>query len=229
MPMPEPEPSHLHDPVYTLIGDIVGSRQVDDRPALQKQLRAVLRQMNTDLKPALRLEPTIGDEFQGGFANVAEAVRASLVIRLEFFERVKVDTRFGLGHGPITVFAAGEPVSQDGPGWWTARQGIDVAKEMADVHSTSFVRTYFEPDPSDGNAALAEAASLNAFLFCRDAMMNRMNSRSRQRLYGLMRGWSQSRIAAAEGKTQSAISQNLARSGANAVHVAQTRLEAGSW
>ncbi len=227
--MPKPEILRLHGPVYTLIGDIVGSRHADDRPALQKQLGAMLRQMNKELRPALRLEPTIGDEFQGGFVSVAEAVRASLVIRLVFFERAEVDTRFGLGHGPITVFAARKPVSQDGPGWWTARRGIDVAKEMADANSTSFVRTYFEPDPSDGNAALAEAASLNAFLFCRDAMIDRMNTQSRRRLYGLMRGWSQSRIAAAEGKTQGAISQNLARSGANAVHMAQARLEGGSW
>ncbi len=218
----------LHGPVYTLIGDIVESRRADDRPALQKQLRAMLQRMNKELKPALRLEPTIGDEFQGGFESIAEAVRASMVIRLEFFERADADTRFGLGHGSITVFAARKPVSQDGPGWWTARRAIDVAKEMAEVSSTSFVRTCFEPDPSNSEAELAEAASLNAFLLCRDAMIDRMNAQSRRRLNGLTRGWSQSRIAAAEGTTQSAISQNLARSGAYAVHIAQARLEDGS-
>jgi hypothetical protein len=213
--------------VYTLIGDIVGSRQAADRPSLQKTLRSLLRRMNKELKPALRFEPTIGDEFQGGFDSAADAVRASLLVRLEFFESAEVDTRFGLGHGPITVFSARKPVSQDGPGWWSARRGIDVAKQMAEVSSTSFVRTYFEPGPDDDEDVLAVAASLNAFLFCRDAMIDRMNAQGRRRLYGLMRGWPQWKIAKEEEKTQGAISQSLSRSGAYAIQAAQARLEDG--
>jgi hypothetical protein len=74
-----------------------------------------------------------------------------------------------------------------------------------------------------------EAAALNAFLFCRDEMVDRMKQPTRNRLYGLMRGWSQSRIAAEEGATQGAISQNLARSGAFAILSGQERLEGRRW
>ena len=53
-----------------------------------------------------------------------------------------------------------------------------------------------------------------------------MKQPSRNRLYGLMRGWSQSeQIAEDEGATQGAISQSLARSGAFVIQAAQARLE----
>lgn len=211
-------------PIYTLIGDIVASREATDRSYLQKSLRDLLRRMNKELEPALHLEPTIGDEFQGGFQSIAAATRASLLLRLAFFERAEVDTRFGLGHGGIMVFSNRKPVSQDGPGWWSARHGIDVAKRMAEVSSTSFVRTYFEPDAEDDRVS-AEAASLNAFLFCRDELVAQMNAVGRRRLFGLMRGWPQSRIAEVEMKTQGAISQSLSRSGAFAIQAGHDRLE----
>jgi hypothetical protein len=56
-------------------------------------------------------------------------------------------------------------------------------------------------------------------------MVDRMKQPARNRLYGLLRGWSQSRIAAQEGATQGAISQGLARSGAFVIMAAQRQLE----
>ncbi len=66
---------------------------------------------------------------------------------------------------------------------------------------------------------------LNAFLHCRDAMVDRMKQPTRNRLCGLMVGRSQAEIAESEGTTQGAISQSLARSNAFAILVAQRTLE----
>ena len=210
-------------PAFTLIGDLVESRFVADRASLQKQLEKVLRRANKTLEPPGPFRSTIGDEFQASFDNPAAAIGASLLIRLALLRETNIDSRYGLGAGAVQTLSGR---SQEGPGWWTARDAIEAAAAMAEVPHTSFVRTQFISYEEDDGA---EAAALNAFLFCRDAMVDRMRQPSRNRLYGLMCGWPQARIADEEGTTQSAISQSLARSGASAIALAQRRLEAGHW
>ena len=210
--------------IFTLIGDIVASRESGDRETLQRQLTGVLGEMNEALHPMMGLEPTIGDEFQGVFEDAAQAVRASLMVRLELQRVAGVDSRFGLGEGTVEIFLKTPPISQDGPGWWAARDAIESSRRLAEAPQTSFVRTSFVASRSSRDWR-GESAALNAFLICRDAMVDRMKQSSRNRLCGLMRGWSQSRIAIEEGATQGAISQSLARSGAFAILAAQQRLE----
>jgi hypothetical protein len=186
-------------------------------------MRQTLRDLNEELVPKVPLEPTVGDEFQACFEKVAEAVRASLMIRLELLRIADVDSRYGLGEGDVEVFSKSRPISQDGPGWWAARDAIESTKRL-EVAQTSSVRTYFVARPRS-RGGRGEAAALNAYLFCRDEMVHQMKQASRNRLYGLMRGWSQSQIAAEEGATQGAISQSLARSGAFAILAAEEELE----
>ncbi|HEX8050699.1 MAG TPA: SatD family protein [Solirubrobacterales bacterium] len=128
---------------FTLIGDIVASRQVDDRALLQERLAEVLRRSNTELRPKVRFEPTIGDEFQACFYSVAQAVRASLLVRLDLLRTAGVDSRYGLGVGDVEVFSR-SPLSQDGPGWWAAREAMESSRWLAQRSQTAFVRTYFE-------------------------------------------------------------------------------------
>jgi len=200
----------------------VASRRASDRRLLQTRLDAVLKEVNELLKPPVPLEPTIGDEFQGSFDGVATAVKASLLIRLALLDSARVDSRYGLGIGPVEILERKHRVSQDGPGWWSAREAIILAKQTSQVRHTSFVRTYLCAHSSRWTG---EAAALNAFLFCRDAIVDRMKQNGQSRLYGLMLGLSQSEIATREGATQGAISQSLARSGAFAVVAAQSQLE----
>jgi hypothetical protein len=207
---------------FTLIGDLVGSRGFQDRSDLQLRLAAALEKMNGVLEPRIPLEATIGDEFQACFDSTAAAVRASLMVRLELL-RSGVDSRYGLGVGSVEVFAQRQPLTQDGPGWWAARDAIDQVQRLASGSQTAFARTLFLARASA--VSESEVASLNAFLLCRDEMVDRMKQPSRNRLYGLMREWPQARIAAEEGTTQGAISQSLSRSGAYAILAAQHGLE----
>jgi hypothetical protein len=210
----------------TLIGDVVASRGHVDRSGLQRSLDAVLAWANELLDPVQPLELAVGDEFQGGFSRAAEATRASLLIRLALLGgEAGADSRYGLGHGEVTVFdEARAPVSQDGPGWWSARDAIERAKRLAEVPRTSFVRTCFGSWPEERGASLPEAAALEPFLLCRDAIVERMNDRQRRLLLGLMLGSSQAQLAAEEDITQGAVSQSLHRSGAFAIEVSQERL-----
>jgi hypothetical protein len=210
----------------TLIGDIVASREHVDRSGLQRSLRVVLSWANKHLDPVQPLELAVGDEFQGGFSDVAAATRASLLIRLALLVgEAGVDSRYGLGLGEVTVFdEARAPVSQDGPGWWSARDAIERAKRIAGSSRTSFVRTCFGAVPTTVDEYPPELAAVEPFLFCRDAIVERMNARQRRLLLGLMLGRSQTRIATLEGVTQGAVSQSLHRSGAYAIELAQERL-----
>lgn len=212
-------------PLATLIGDVVGSREQTDRRRLQRSLNAALETINERVDAVQPLEPTIGDEFQGAFSTVASAARASLLIRLQLLKIGGPDSRYGLGFGPVAVFdELRTPRSQDGPGWWSARDAIQRAKRLEQAPRTSFVRTCFGSSPAEGATPGIDLA-MDAFLICRDAGVARMNDRQRRLLLGLMLGLGQAQLAADEGITQGAVSQNLQRSGAYAIDAAQQRLD----
>jgi hypothetical protein len=209
-----------------LIGDIVGSKKRKDRLHLQRTVQDVLIRANEVLGPVQPLEFAVGDEFQGGFADVASAIEASLWLRLALLVQPEgIDSRYGLGHGAVTVFdRLRTPISQDGPAWWSARAAIDRAKTLADSPRTSFARTCFGYWPDDKNPSNANAAVVESFLFCRDSIVDHMNGRQRRLLWGLLLGRTQAQLATDEGITQGAVSQSLHRSGAFAVEAAQQRL-----
>lgn len=207
----------------TLLGDLVGSRQVADRTAVQARLVEVLRQVNDEVPARQPLEPTVGDEFQGAYDRLDDALRVSLLVRLALLP--VVDSRYGIGRGGVTVFAADRsPLSQDGPGWWAAREAIEVVKGREGRRASArATRTWcidrLEPAGPD------VAAAVNAFLLCRDESVGHMGERARRLLLGWMRGRTQSELAEQEGISQSAVSQALARSGAYAVRDGHEALE----
>ncbi len=219
----------------TLLGDLVGSRRVPDRAAVQGGLLAALAQVNEQVPAQQPLEPTIGDEFQGAYDAVADAVRASMLVRLLLLPLV--DTRYGLGLGGVTVFEADRtPVSQDGPGWWAAREAItQVSAREGRRASARGTRTLLvdrsgEPWPAGSAAEPAPeglAAALNAHLLVRDEAVGLMGERAQRLLLGWLLGRTQSELAEQEGISQSAVSQALGRSGAYALRDAQDAL-AGS-
>lgn len=183
--------------LHTLIGDVVDSRTITDRAGFQQHLSAVLDTVSDQLKPAQRLEPTVGDELQGAFGTVADAALAALLVRLALLPAY--DVRCGLGHGEVTVHGGQRrPLLQDGPGWWAARDALDVLGHPRRAGQ----RTWFV-GPDQGR--------VNAFLLTRDALVDRLSTRGLRLLGAAMTGASQVEIAAAEGISRSAVSQQFAR------------------
>jgi hypothetical protein len=210
----------------TLIGDVIGSRDSFDREGLQREVRETLSVIGEALAPfqVQPLEPTVGDEFQGVFADVGFAMQASLMLRLQLLKKHGVDSRYGLGFGEVTVFEERTPLSQDGPGWWSARSAIEEAKKLGGETAFGFVRTRFHPGRSQGQVSEAEARVLNASLIYRDVLIAKMRPRSRRLLLGMLLRRPQADLAAEEGISQSAVSQNLTRSGAYAFWLADDEL-----
>lgn len=183
-------------PVYTVIGDLVGSRRSADRAALQTQVNRALADVNDRVTVAQPFEPTVGDEYQGACGTLSEALLAALLVRLTLLPAV--DSRCGVGQGEVTVHDAGRrPLLQDGPGWWTAREAIDAIGGSRDERRTWFVGV--------------GSGTINAFLTCRDQVVSRLNDRGVRMLRLALLGHSQKEIAELEGVWPSAVSQQFRR------------------
>src|SRR5689334_19507482 len=83
----------------TLIGDVVGSRAFADRRGLHRRLTAALKSVTDDAvdPPAI----TVGDEFQGAYRTVGQALDAAWALRLTLAP--DIDVRFGIGWGTVTA------------------------------------------------------------------------------------------------------------------------------
>ncbi|GAB3067267.1 SatD family protein [Intrasporangium mesophilum] len=193
------------DPV-ALIGDLVESRSRPDRQALHDELEAALERAQATV-PAL--DPpvvTVGDEFQGVYRTLGDALTASFHIRALLHP--DADVRFGLGRGTVTTL---DPVRgiHDGPAYWAARDAVVTAEERAlraqtRTSRTAYVSAVDPPGMSD---------AVQAALDCLDYLVGSLTTTSRSILGGLMQGHSQHDIAAREGVSPSAVSQRVRRDG----------------
>lgn len=201
-----------------LIGDLVHSRRSPDRGALHERLVATLEEANTGLAPAVPLRMTVGDEYQGGFATVAGAVRASLWLRLALAPTT--DVRHGIGWGEARLLQA-EPRVEDGPAWWVARDAIHEVEQQQRQPGSRWRRTCYR------RAAAAEGpdpATLEAMLILRDRAVDPLDERSLLVLRGLLAGRSQRDLAADLGISASAVSQRVRADGLAAIVAADRAL-----
>ena len=179
-----------------MIGDLVRSRASSDRAQLQRELDAALEEVNRSIDPEQDFEPTVGDEFQGACSGLADAVLGALLVRLRLHGTV--DCRAGLGRGDVVVHDASRtPLLQDGPGWWAARDALEQISGSRDPRRTWYV------GPGAG--------TVNAYLTCRDQLLERLSDRGPRMLRLALLGSTQREIAAAEGIWPSAVSQQFSR------------------
>jgi len=199
----------------TMIGDVVGSRRVRDRPALHRSVAAALHQITEGSidPPAF----TVGDEFQGSYPSVGAAIDAALSLRLAVGP--EIDVRFGIGWGAVTILDA-EVGIQDGPGWWTARAAIQQTAETQRQPGFTLVRTSFRADDDTRN----DAAAVNAALICRDHLLGSLDERSWRIVRGLMTGRTKKELATDEGISPSAVSQRASRDGLDLIVLASQYL-----
>lgn len=201
-----------------LLGDLVGSRRSDDRGALHDRLQRALTEVNARHSPVVSLRLTVGDEYQGGFATVGEAVRATLRLRLALGS----DVRHGIGWGAADLLQD-SPRVEDGPAWWVARDAIVGVEEEATRPTTRWRRTsYRRAEDADG----PDPATLEAMLVLRDRAVADLDDRSLALLAGLLDGRTQRDLAADLGISASAVSQRVRADGLAALVAAHDLLAA---
>jgi hypothetical protein len=197
-------------PVATVIADVVGSRGFRDRRDLHARLAGRLEELN-DLVPADELVAplwiTAGDEYQGVFATVGAAPRATRWLRLALLP--EVDVRQGIGWGPVQVLDE-DPRIEDGPGWWAARAAVVAVEEDAARPGHRRRRTAYRV--AEGYVG-PHPAAVNAALVLRDEMVGGLSDRSLGVLRGLLSGRTQREIAQKENISPSAVSQRVRHDG----------------
>ena len=109
-----------------VIGDIVGSRKVARRAALQRQLENKLNSINNTYAPAIasRFVLTVGDEFQGLLKQVDILAALLAKVRIGIHP---VEVRFGIGLGELTTPLRPTAIGMDGPCLHRARKAIERA------------------------------------------------------------------------------------------------------
>lgn len=196
-------------PRAVVLADLVASRRATDRAALHRQVDAVLSRANAHFAPVSPLRITVGDEYQGAFARVGDALRAATWLRLELaLGEPAVDVRHGVAWGTAQLLRRDPPV-EDGPAWWAAREAVEEVEATSRRPGHALRRTGYRRVDADG----ADPDLVEALLLCQDHVLGSLSSRSLRLLRGLLAGRTQAELAEAEGVSASAVSQRVRRDG----------------
>ena len=195
----------------TLIGDLIGSRVSGDRHGLHASLALALERVNARLDPLTPLRITVGDEYQGVFHTLGDAVTASLLVRLALLP--EHDIRHGIGRGSIEILTE-DPRIEDGPGWWAARWAIERAAAAEGKPAIRSLRTAYVAHDS---VSATDEAAVNAALLLRDERISGLSERSLSVLRGLLAGQAQRDLAEELGISPSAVSQRVRADGLGAI------------
>ncbi|MCH1867462.1 SatD family protein [Nocardioides sp. CFH 31398] len=206
-----------------VIADLVASRTSSDRAALHRRVVDVLAEANERFGPATPLRVTVGDEFQGAFASLGQALRTTLWLRMALLVgEPGCDVRFGLGRGDVTVVDAERGI-EDGTAWWVARDALTGVEAEAGRAGLRHRRTSYRADPATGGGP--DASLVESLLICRDQVVGAMSVRSCRLLLGVLEGRSQLELAESEQISASAVSQRVRRDGITALVAAEHLLE----
>ncbi|MCI1019328.1 hypothetical protein HWD99_11885 [Microbacterium sp. C5A9] len=201
--------------VIAVLADIVGSRKLDDRTAAQRILDDTIVRVEKDLPLAQHpLTPTVGDEQQGVYRSLEDAMVSLLMIQLGLPDGIAF--RFGIGIGDVSAVDSVHGELADGPGWYAARAAIETvhAREGRAVPRT---RTWIVGAPGQDEVMESTIAASNAYLLVRDELVGVMNERERRLTYGRLVGRSQHELAAEEGISQPSVSKSLRNAGSAAL------------
>lgn len=182
-----------------LLGDLVASRTTE-RSRVHEKLLSALDETNGSVNSVDPLRVTVGDEVQGVYATLGDALRASFLVKDKLFGTA--DIRFGIGGGDVRIIDADRGI-QDGNAWWLAREAIDFAEDLAHQTGYSGVRTAIRDERP---AALPVA---NAMVQLVDSSMAGLREGTRRSLIGLRQGLDNAQVARSEGISESANSQRV--------------------
>lgn len=206
----------------TLIGDLIGSRVADDRRALHEAFERALAEINEMFAPPTPMRIQAGDEYQGVFASLGDALSASLLVRLAL--QPDGDIRHGIGRGDVEVLGT-SPRVEDGPGWWAARSAIKRVEQAEGRAATRSLRTAYVADATAPDTdETADEAAVNASLLLRDERVTGLSPRSLSVLRGLLAGQTQRDLAEELGISPSAVSQRVRADGLGSIVAAHELL-----
>lgn len=144
----------MNKPFIAIIGDIRNSRELEERKLAQDKLRKVLKDINMKYKEeiAAQFVITLGDEFQGLLSGGSHLLNMIQEIKCTLYP---VELRFGIGVGKITTDIDTEmALGADGPGYYKAREAIEIIKENEKKNRSIISDMRLEKEDKDGQVLL---------------------------------------------------------------------------
>ncbi len=179
-----------------LIGDLIRSRDADDRAGLQQRLQDCLDTLNQQAGPAL-VSPytlTLGDEFQAVRTGTTGLWTELLQIRRAVLPE---QVRFSLGLGTLaTSINPKQALGMDGPAFHIARDGMEALKHQSGQFAL-------------GGLASHDQRWANALLATIDHMTRKWRANRFDILHLLLTGHSPADIAEALGLSVQAVYRNI--------------------
>ena len=111
--------------LVAIIGDIIDSRNIEDRSQIQEKLNKLLRDVNIKYKEYIvsKWTITLGDEFQ---VLIKPNLEIFKILDYISYKMDPIKIRFGIGLGEIyTNINYEKSVGADGPAYWNARDAIE--------------------------------------------------------------------------------------------------------
>jgi len=194
-----------------LLGDVIKSRAFVDQSELFNSIQEGLSWLNEHLESNQPAQLMTGDEFQVAYDDVPSALLASTLISLRLADTCRF--RFGIGAGTIISDHQYSPAAQSGTAWWRAREAIDAIKgiQKSATRWPSTLNTLFIGE------GIAEDHYINAFLICRDQILNRLDSKDARITLGLFLNESQSDVSRELKISQPTISSRQRANGPSAL------------
>ena len=181
--------------LIALIGDIVKSREINDRNKFQKKFENQLQKLNTE-NPRL-LSPytlTLGDEFQAVYGKADGLFNNIWQLMIALYPQ---KVRFALGIGELTTPINPErAIGMDGPAFHYARSGISELKK------TSYLIKI-------NSEAIPHLNLLNNTLYLISRISDNWSLNRFQVMSGLMNGWSRNKIAQSLDISTVAVYKNI--------------------
>lgn len=121
-----------------IIGDIVGSKKIKDRGAVQSLLNDILNEINVTYKKDIQANflVTLGDEFQGLLSHPRHLLAIVETIRLRFYPYT---LRIGIGFGDLaTKIIRDHAIGADGPAYYAARACIKAIKDKNNKYEQGY-------------------------------------------------------------------------------------------
>lgn len=176
-----------------IIGDIVGSKKIQERSQAQQQLEHVLGAINDTYQKdiASNFIITLGDEFQGVLNDANSLID---IIQKIKFALYPINIRFGLGFGQInTNLNKLQAIGADGPAFYNARDAIETLKSSEKKYESIQQLVYIKySNDTDPTVDLVNAA----FALCNQIEANW--TQKQMKIVSLMRENNNSQIAVAK-------------------------------
>lgn len=195
-------------PFIAMIGDIRDSKKIEVRKEIQIKLKKVLDEINQKYKKEImsKFIITLGDEFQGLLLSGKELLNIIEEIKINLYP---VELRFGIGIGKITTDIDTEmALGADGPGYYKARESIEIMKENEKKNRTVISDIHLEKERDDQNQVLL----INTVFELIKAIEQKWTERQREIIWDMLQYQDgQQKTAQRMGITQSAVHKALVK------------------